>query len=169
MRDNILPILSFHLKSRLHFIFCNHHFHHFAYVVITRQLQTLIIDLLHPTTLPSTSRVITTKTLLVLKLKGVRASVSGKSFIGLEWLHNVEHLHMYVCHCLSVGVVFGVFNRMPPTIRSVFHNLTHLELIFNFEDSFFGSEKWMWLINLLQNTPNLQTLIIHACSVVVSQ
>ncbi|CAK8567879.1 unnamed protein product [Lathyrus sativus] len=210
MRDNTLPILSLHLKSCRHRLHCNHDF---VYAVITRGIETLIIDLLQPTTLPSI--VLSTKTLSVFKLKMiklnedfqsvdlpslkvlhleyvtfkfilylhkilsgcpilqelkckdlrmemptmmpplgiaipnlVRASVSRKTFIGLEWLHNVEHLHMYVA-------------RMPPTIRGVFHNLTHLELIFGFEDPLDASYKWTWLKNLLQNTPNLQTLIIH--------
>ncbi|CAK8565909.1 unnamed protein product [Lathyrus sativus] len=208
MRDNTLPILSLPLKSRRHRLHCNHDF---VYAAIRKGIETLIVDLLQPTTLPSI--VLSTKTLSVLKLKMiklnddfqsvdlpslkvlhleyvtfkairyihkilsgcpilqelecqdlrteiptmmpplgiaisnlVRASVTRTTFIGLEWLHNVEHLHMYV-------------DRMPPTIRGVFHNLTHLELIFG--DALYGSYKWKWLKNLLQNTPNLQTLIIH--------
>ncbi|CAK8567875.1 unnamed protein product [Lathyrus sativus] len=210
MRDNNLPILSFHVKSLRHRLHCNRDF---VYAAITKGIETLIIDLLQPTTLPSIF--LSTKTLSVLKLKMidlnddfqsvdlpslkvlhleyvmfnaignlhkilsgcpilqeleckdlrtqmptmmhplgiaisnlVRASVTRRTFIGLEWLHNVEHLHMYVA-------------RMPPTIRGVFHNLTHLELIFGFVDHLYGSYKWTWLKNLLQNTPNLQTLIIH--------
>ncbi|XP_050876156.1 uncharacterized protein LOC127079829 isoform X2 [Lathyrus oleraceus] len=50
---------------------------------------------------------------------------------------------------------------MPPTIRGVFHNLTHLELIFNFHSDASAVFKWRWLRKMLQNTPNLQTLIIH--------
>ncbi|KAI5405115.1 hypothetical protein KIW84_052045 [Lathyrus oleraceus] len=80
----------------------------------------------------------------------IRASISSISFIGLEWLRNVEHLHMHVV------------NRMPPNIRGVFHNLTHLELMFNFHsDDASAVFKWRWLRKMLQNTPNLQTLIIH--------
>ncbi|CAK8567774.1 unnamed protein product [Lathyrus sativus] len=208
MRDNTLPILSLHLKCRRRRL---HYNYDFVYAAITEGIETLIIDLLQPTTLPSI--VLSTKTLSVLKLRRinlnedfqsvdlpslkvlhleyvifkfipylhkilsgcpilqeleckdlrmemltkmpplgiaisnlVRASVTRKTFVGLEWLHNVEHLHMYM-------------DRMPPTIRGVFHNLTHLELIF--EDRLYADYTWTWLKNLLQNTPNLQTLIIH--------
>ncbi|XP_050876154.1 F-box/FBD/LRR-repeat protein At4g00160 isoform X3 [Lathyrus oleraceus] len=179
MRDNTLPILSFHLTSR-HGIYSNHHLYDFVYPAVTRGVETLIIDLCHRNTLPSI--VLTTKTLSVLKLKRiklnndfqsvdlpslkvlhleyvtfkgfaisnlVRATLYGKTYIGLEWLHNVEHLNMYAY-------------RMPPTIHGVFHNLTHLELMFIFDDlGLYGTFQWSWLIKLLQNTPNLQTLIIY--------
>jgi hypothetical protein len=52
-------------------------------------------------------------------------------------------------------------NMTPPTIRGVFYNLTHLELIFDFHGEQYTFFKWRWLTKLLQNTPNLQTLIIH--------
>ncbi|CAL5204308.1 unnamed protein product [Lathyrus oleraceus] len=179
MRDNTLPILSFHLTSR-HGIYSNHHLYDFVYPAVTRGVETLIIDLCHRNTLPSI--VLTTKTLSVLKWKRiklnndfqsvdlpslkvlhleyvtfkgfaisnlVRATLYGKTYIGLEWLHNVEHLNMYAY-------------RMPPTIHGVFHNLTHLELMFIFDDlGLYGTFQWSWLIKLLQNTPNLQTLIIY--------
>lgn len=236
MRDNTIPILSLHLKSRHHL----HYNHDFVYAAITRVVETLIIDLLHPTALPSI--VLSTKTLSVLKLKRVtlnynpyvdlpslkvlhlesitftrvaylhkilsgtpilhelesadlrveiptmmpplgiaisnlvRASISGISFIGLEWLRNVEHLHMHVVVCINISnyskfislivpyqhLCNSMQNRMPPNIRGVFHNLTHLELMFNFHsDDAFAVFKWRWLRKMLQNTPNLQTLIIH--------
>ncbi|MCH89571.1 F-box/LRR-repeat protein [Trifolium medium] len=156
MRDNTLPILSFHLKSR------HRHLYDFVYPAITRGVENLIIDLCHSNALPS-SIVLSTKTLSVLKLKRitlnegfptvvdlpslkvlhlenvtfkyiaylhkllsgcpilqeleisdlrvqiltmmppplgiaisnlVRAYISSDRIIGLEWLHNVEHLHI---------------------------------------------------------------------------
>ncbi|XP_058781183.1 F-box/FBD/LRR-repeat protein At4g00160-like [Vicia villosa] len=77
----------------------------------------------------------------------VRANVFSNNTIGLEWLHNVELLRIQL-------------NRKPPTITGMFHNLTHLELIFNFDYPSFVVWKWSWLIKLLQNSPSLQTLII---------
>ncbi|XP_058724554.1 F-box/FBD/LRR-repeat protein At4g00160-like [Vicia villosa] len=212
MRDNTLPILSFHLKCHCAF-FRKHHFHDFVYAPIARGVQILIIDLCYPATLPSL--VLTTKTLTVLKLKRillnyvryvdlpslqvlhledvtftflhclhkllsgcpilreletndltiktrtmmsatataslsnlVTANISGNNTIGLEWLHNVDHLHIQL-------------NWTPPTIRGMFHNLTHLNLIFSFDREHFAVSKWRWLVQMLQNTPNLQTLIIH--------
>ncbi|XP_058781360.1 putative F-box/FBD/LRR-repeat protein At4g00315 [Vicia villosa] len=204
LRDNTLPILSFHLKSR-------HRFFDFVYPAITRHLETLIVDLYRPNKMPYI--VLRTKTLSVLKLKRtilnqefpsvdlpslkflhlenvtftrvanfhkllsgcpilqeleisdlsvqirsklpplviaisnlVRANISGDSMIGLACLHNVDHLHVQL-------------NCLPPII--VFYNLTRLELIFNFHHELSAVSKWRWLTKLLQNTPNLQTLIIH--------
>ncbi|XP_058786189.1 FBD-associated F-box protein At4g10400-like [Vicia villosa] len=69
--------------------------------------------------------------------------------IPFEWLYNVEHLRLQL-------------NSSPPTISSVFLNLTHLDLIFNFDhERPLTVSKWCWLRKMLQNTPNLQTLIIH--------
>ncbi|RHN78555.1 putative FBD domain-containing protein [Medicago truncatula] len=47
----------------------------------------------------------------------------------------------------------------------MFHNLTHLELIFNFMHSS-GSLKWSWIMKLLENFPKLQTLIIEEVDIV---
>ncbi|XP_058783157.1 F-box/FBD/LRR-repeat protein At4g26340-like [Vicia villosa] len=79
----------------------------------------------------------------------VRANISGDiMIISLEWFHNVEHLRIQL-------------NWIPHTIRGMFHNLTHLELIFNFDFPSLEILKWSWIIKLLQNSPNLQTLVIH--------
>ncbi|GAU12098.1 hypothetical protein TSUD_00640 [Trifolium subterraneum] len=80
----------------------------------------------------------------------VRANFSSDcdSIIGLEWLHNVHHLHIELI-------------TEPTTIRGVFYHLTHLELTFKFHYETYEFCKWRWLIKMLQNTPNLQTLIIH--------
>jgi len=48
----------------------------------------------------------------------------------------------------------------PTAFHCMFHNLTHLELSFDFVYPF-GSLKWSTLIKLLGNFPKLQTLIIH--------
>ncbi|WJX56246.1 [histone H3]-lysine(4) N-trimethyltransferase [Trifolium repens] len=231
MRDNTLPILSFHLKSRSRHLCCNHLYQDFLYPAITRgKVENLIIDLFHSNTLPP-SVVLLSSTLSILKLKRitfnegfptvidlpslkvlhleivtftyiadlhklvsaspvlhelqtsylriltmppftlqikqtpplpspplgiaisslVRANIiytDNDTIFGLEWLHNVDHLHIQL-------------NTTPPTIRGVFYNLTHLELIFNFHGEQYTFFKWRWLTKLLQNTPNLQTLIIH--------
>ncbi|XP_058783151.1 putative FBD-associated F-box protein At5g56390 [Vicia villosa] len=225
MRDNTLPILSFHLYCRHPPRFaCNNHFYKFVYAAITRGVQHLIIDVCQPddsrptrSALPSL--VLSTKALSVLKLKEITlydvscvdlpllkvlhlesvkftyyeylqkllsgcpilqeleakdlsiwintmisptgiASISSliranifSYLIEFDWLHNVEHLHIQL-------------NRKPPTITGMFHNLTHLELIFNFDYPSFGILKWSWLIKLLQNSPHLRTLIIDEVNVV---
>ncbi|CAK8568318.1 unnamed protein product [Lathyrus sativus] len=82
----------------------------------------------------------------------IRANISDY-LIDFDWLHNVEHLHLHL-------------NRTPHGVYGhMFHNLTHLDLIFNFDrDEQFAVFRWKWLIELLQNTPILQTLIIHEVS-----
>ncbi|CAL5204683.1 unnamed protein product [Lathyrus oleraceus] len=78
----------------------------------------------------------------------VRANISSDIMIGLQWLHNVEHLRIQL-------------NWKPITsISGMFHNLTHLELMFNFDYPSLVILKWPWLVKLLKNSPNLQTLII---------
>ncbi|RHN70702.1 putative Zinc finger FYVE domain-containing protein [Medicago truncatula] len=51
------------------------------------------------------------------------------------------------------------------TLQCMFHNLTHLKLIFDFMRPL-GLLKWNWLIELLENFPKLQTLIIHKADIV---
>ncbi|CAK8568313.1 unnamed protein product [Lathyrus sativus] len=89
----------------------------------------------------------------------IRANISDY-LIHFDWLLNVEHLHLRL-------------NRTPHSIHGdmfMFHNLTHLDLIFNFDhDELFAVFQWKWLIELLQNTPILQTLVIHEVSKVIFQ
>ncbi|XP_050881511.1 putative F-box/FBD/LRR-repeat protein At5g62970 [Lathyrus oleraceus] len=213
MRDNTLPILSFHLICQsLSYV----DFHRFAFEAIMNGVENLTIDLFLPTRLPPL--VLTSLNLLVLKLKRVtlnnapnvelpslkvlhlesvtftyheylerlvygcpileeletkdlrveipnmypptdistisnliRANISDY-LIQFEWLHNVEHLHLHL-------------NRNPHSVYSgVFHKLTYLDIIFNFDHEPFAIFKWQWLGKLLQNTPILQTLIIHEVS-----
>ncbi|CAK8568328.1 unnamed protein product [Lathyrus sativus] len=81
----------------------------------------------------------------------IRANISDY-LIDFDWLHNVEHLHLHL-------------NRTPHSIHGhMFHNLTHLDLIFNFDHELYAHFKWHWLMKLLQNTPILQTLIVHEVS-----
>ncbi|XP_058785270.1 F-box/FBD/LRR-repeat protein At3g52680-like [Vicia villosa] len=48
----------------------------------------------------------------------------------------------------------------------IFNNLTRLELIFNFDESWMGERKWRWILKMLQHSPKLQHLIIHEKSVI---
>ncbi|XP_058782833.1 F-box/FBD/LRR-repeat protein At3g52680-like [Vicia villosa] len=43
----------------------------------------------------------------------------------------------------------------------IFYNLTQLELLFNFNESWKAEWKWRWTIKMLQHSPKLQHLIIH--------
>ncbi|CAJ2643419.1 unnamed protein product [Trifolium pratense] len=75
----------------------------------------------------------------------VRANISG-GYIQLHWLQNIQHFRVelrWINNCLP----------------DMFHNLIHMELIF---DCIYpaASFKWNWLIELLQKSPKLQTLII---------
>ncbi|XP_045807238.1 putative FBD-associated F-box protein At3g50710 isoform X2 [Trifolium pratense] len=74
----------------------------------------------------------------------VSADISG-DIIRPHWLHNVHHLR--------IKMWFDCLDGM-------FHNLIHMELIF---DCTYHSQrfKWGWLIKLLQNSPKLQTMIIE--------
>ncbi|GAU49509.1 hypothetical protein TSUD_306620 [Trifolium subterraneum] len=82
----------------------------------------------------------------------VRANISG-GYIQLDWLYNVHHLSIKL--------------RWTYYLDGMFHNLTHMELIFDIRPSWMF--EWEWLIKLLQNSPKLQTIIIdevdtfHTC------
>ncbi|KAI5405088.1 hypothetical protein KIW84_052024 [Lathyrus oleraceus] len=112
--------------------------------------------------------------LKVLHLESItftRVAYLHKILSGTPILHELESADLRVeiptmMPPLGIAIsnlirVMHVVNRMPPTIRGVFHNLTHLELIFNFHSDASAVFKWRWLRKMLQNTPNLQTLIIH--------
>ncbi|XP_050881590.1 FBD-associated F-box protein At4g10400-like [Lathyrus oleraceus] len=75
----------------------------------------------------------------------IRANISD-IHIDLNWLHNVEHLRLQVDE--------------PSIVDCMFHNLTRMEVIFDFTWEM-RMKKWTWLIKLLQNFPKLDTLIIH--------
>ncbi|XP_050880210.1 F-box/FBD/LRR-repeat protein At3g52680 isoform X1 [Lathyrus oleraceus] len=49
----------------------------------------------------------------------------------------------------------------------IFYNLTQLELLFKFNQSWKGEWKWRWILKMLQNSPKLQHLIIHEKSKIV--
>jgi len=74
----------------------------------------------------------------------VRANVS-KGSIEFDWLYNVSHLR--------------IRDTAPCYLHGMFHNLTHLELIFDFRE--LALFEWNWLMEQLQYFPKLQTLIIH--------
>ncbi|XP_045820589.1 putative FBD-associated F-box protein At3g50710 [Trifolium pratense] len=220
MRDNTLPILSFHLNCCYRF-YSDKDFYNLLYAAITRGVQNLSIDLPHcsiMTTLPTF--LLTTNTLSVLKLKRVKVTLepcqyfpsnyqhlkvlhlesvgftyyqdimkllSGcpileeleakdlivytlcKEFptdtdvpslsnlvranisdvhIQFDWIHNIHHLRTQL--------------RGPFGFDTMFHNLIHLELIFdfNYRYLFRSQHKCRWLTKILKNFPKLQTLII---------
>ncbi|KAK2438786.1 hypothetical protein QL285_023524 [Trifolium repens] len=74
----------------------------------------------------------------------VRANISG-GYIKFDWIHNVHHLRRQL--------------PGPLGLDTRFHNLIHMELIFDFKYHI-GSHKWRWLTEILKNFPKLQTLII---------
>ncbi|KEH15851.1 F-box/RNI/FBD-like domain protein, partial [Medicago truncatula] len=80
----------------------------------------------------------------------VRANISD-DLIRYDWLHMAQHLR--------------IRQTREIVLDSMFHNLTHLELIFNFMHSS-GSLKWSWIMKLLENFPKLQTLIIEEVDIV---
>ncbi|KAL5096092.1 hypothetical protein RYX36_000419, partial [Vicia faba] len=52
-----------------------------------------------------------------------------------------------------------LFRNMSICQVSFFYNLILMELVFNFEKTWLG--KWNWILQMLQQSPNLQHLIIH--------
>ncbi|MCH91166.1 F-box/RNI/FBD-like domain protein, partial [Trifolium medium] len=76
----------------------------------------------------------------------IRANISG-DYIELDWFwfHNVQHL------CIKLEWTYY--------LDAMFHNLIHMELIFDFR---YPDEpyKWSFLMKFLKNSPKLQTLII---------
>ncbi|KAL5074268.1 hypothetical protein RYX36_013252 [Vicia faba] len=78
----------------------------------------------------------------------IKANISD-IHVDLNWLHSVKHLRLQVDE--------------PSIVDCMFHNLTRLELLFDFMWEM-RMLKWTWLIKLLQNFPKLQTLIIDDIS-----
>ncbi|GAU28184.1 hypothetical protein TSUD_313430 [Trifolium subterraneum] len=77
----------------------------------------------------------------------LRADISSH-LIDLDWLHNIHHLRLK--------------QQGDHYLTGMFHNLTHMELIFDVRGWF----KWLQLIKLLKNFPKLQTLIIDEVDMV---
>ncbi|WJX35295.1 Zinc finger FYVE domain-containing protein 26 [Trifolium repens] len=90
MRDNTLPILSFHLKCVYRF-YSNKDFYNVLYAAITQQVQNLIIDSSIMTAALPTF-ILTTKTLSVLKLKGVTVTLN-KDYSDID-LPSLRVLHL---------------------------------------------------------------------------
>ncbi|GAU35647.1 hypothetical protein TSUD_394870 [Trifolium subterraneum] len=96
MRDNTLPIISFHLNCGYRF-YSNNDFYNLLYAAITRGVQNLSIDLPHCSimaTLPTF--VLTTKTLSVLKLKRVTVTLNDDD-------PDIDLSSLKVLHLESVG------------------------------------------------------------------
>ncbi|PNX57076.1 F-box/FBD/LRR-repeat protein, partial [Trifolium pratense] len=99
MRDNTLPILSFHLNCCYRF-YSDKDFYNLLYAAITRGVQNLSIDLPHcsiMTTLPTF--LLTTNTLSVLKLKRVKVTLNEDD-------PDIDLPSLKVLHLESVGFTY---------------------------------------------------------------
>ncbi|KAK2405710.1 FBD-associated F-box protein [Trifolium repens] len=173
MRDNTLPILSFHLKSRHR---CNHLYQDFVYPAITKgKVENLIIDLFcHSYTLPPSILLLSSKTLSVLKLKRIELNEGFPTVVDLPLLKvlhlesvtfiYIADLHKLVSACPILQELQTNYLRIltmppfplrrkqtpplpppPPPLGIAISNLVIANIIFSDDDSIFGLE---WLHNV---------------------
>lgn len=84
------------------------------------------------------------------------------SISAYNWYVSISPTSPNLVSLVSLTVLYNSMQNWKPitSISGMFHNLTHLELMFNFDYPSLVILKWHWLVKLLKNSPNLQTLII---------
>ncbi|GAU26536.1 hypothetical protein TSUD_361690 [Trifolium subterraneum] len=141
--NNISPLKTLHLKS----VYFETHTHLFNFLLSFPLLEELEANDVRVT--PGWSIFVPKK---ADKIKCLRNLVTAK-------LSNQEQIPLFLLSraltSLSIKLTWPCFVHVP-----VFYNLTQMEIFSDLKHRSWP-KKWMWILEMLQNTPKLQHLIIH--------